>query len=161
MQCVKLLGQRLMAREFDRQVAEGHVRVAVLSRSAALGVPVAKTKGRPCQGQGERRPNRDLRKNVGCFMKPDRSIRISAAGAALNLRLSAAKTMDGPGSIRACISTECDLAMIELTDGGVGWAREAPARAMQPFCIAPIRVTALLSPQPHASPGALAGTSST
>ncbi len=40
MHCVKLLGQRLMARDFDRQVAELHVRVAVLNRFTALGIPV-------------------------------------------------------------------------------------------------------------------------
>ena len=40
MHCVKLLGQRLMARDFDRQVAEIHVRVAVLNGYTALGTPV-------------------------------------------------------------------------------------------------------------------------
>ena len=39
MHCVKLLGQRLMARDFDRQVAERQVRVAVLNRFTALGIP--------------------------------------------------------------------------------------------------------------------------
>ena len=42
MHCVKLLGQRLMARDFDRQVAEIHVRVAVLNGYTALGTPVTK-----------------------------------------------------------------------------------------------------------------------
>ena len=40
MNCIKLLGQSLMAREFDRQVAEIQVRVAVLNRYTALGIPV-------------------------------------------------------------------------------------------------------------------------
>ena len=40
MHCVKLLGQRLMARDFDRQVAELQVRIAVLNGYTALGVPV-------------------------------------------------------------------------------------------------------------------------
>jgi hypothetical protein len=40
MHCVKLLGQRLMARDFDRQVAEFQVRVAVLNGFTALGIPV-------------------------------------------------------------------------------------------------------------------------
>ena len=40
MLCLKLLGQRLMARDFDRQVAELHVRVAVLNGYTALGTPV-------------------------------------------------------------------------------------------------------------------------
>lgn len=39
MRCVKLLGQRLMARDFDRQVAEFQVRVAVLNGYTALGKP--------------------------------------------------------------------------------------------------------------------------
>ena len=42
MHCVKLLGQRLMARDFDRQVAEFQVRVAVLNGFTALGIPVTK-----------------------------------------------------------------------------------------------------------------------
>ena len=42
---VKLLGQRLMARDFDRQVAEFQVRVAVLNGYTALGIPVTKVVG--------------------------------------------------------------------------------------------------------------------
>ena len=45
MHCMKLLGQRLMAREFDRQVAEFQVRVAVLNGYTVLGVPVTKALG--------------------------------------------------------------------------------------------------------------------
>lgn len=45
MNCVKLLGQRLMARDFDRQVAEFQVRVAVLNGYTALGIPVTKVVG--------------------------------------------------------------------------------------------------------------------
>ena len=45
MHCVKLLGQRLMARDFDRQVAEFQVRVAVLNGFTALGIPVTKIVG--------------------------------------------------------------------------------------------------------------------
>ena len=40
MHCVKLMGQSLMARDFDRQVAEIQVRIAVLNRYTALGIPV-------------------------------------------------------------------------------------------------------------------------
>ncbi len=39
MHCVKLMGQSLMARDFDRQVAEIQVRIAVLNRYTALGIP--------------------------------------------------------------------------------------------------------------------------
>lgn len=45
MHCVKLLGQRLMARDFDRQIAEFQVRVAVLNGYTALGIPVTKVVG--------------------------------------------------------------------------------------------------------------------
>jgi len=37
---VKLMGQSLMARGFNRQVAEIQVRIAVLNRYTALGIPV-------------------------------------------------------------------------------------------------------------------------
>lgn len=40
MHCVKLMGQSLMARDFDRQVAEIQVRIAILNRYTALGIPV-------------------------------------------------------------------------------------------------------------------------
>ena len=39
MQCVKLLGQSLMARDFDRQVAEIQIRAAILNGYTALGIP--------------------------------------------------------------------------------------------------------------------------
>ena len=45
MHCVKLLGQRLMARDFDRQVAELQVRIAILNGYTALGIPVTEAVG--------------------------------------------------------------------------------------------------------------------
>jgi hypothetical protein len=45
MHCVKLRGQHLMARDFDSQVAEFQVRVAVLNGCNALGIPVTKVAG--------------------------------------------------------------------------------------------------------------------
>lgn len=45
MHCVNLLGQRLMARDFDRQVATVQVRIAVLNGYTALGIPVAQAVG--------------------------------------------------------------------------------------------------------------------
>ena len=45
MHCVKLLGQHLMARDFDRQVAEFQVRVAILNGYTALGIPVTRVVG--------------------------------------------------------------------------------------------------------------------
>ncbi len=61
MHCVKLLGQRLMARDFDRQVAEFQVRVAVLNGFTALGIPVTKVVGQVCPPEGTVRPSDDLR----------------------------------------------------------------------------------------------------
>ncbi len=52
MHCVKLLGQRLMARDFDRQVAEFQVRVAVLNGFTALGIPSQKPWDRSVWGKG-------------------------------------------------------------------------------------------------------------
>ena len=37
---MKLLGQSLMARDFERQVAEIQIRIAVLNRHTALGIPI-------------------------------------------------------------------------------------------------------------------------
>ena len=45
MHCGKLLGQSVMARDFDRQVAEIQVRIAVLNRYTALGIPVTEAVG--------------------------------------------------------------------------------------------------------------------
>ena len=45
MHCMKLLGQRLMARDFDRQVAEVQVRIAVMNGYTALGIPVTEAVG--------------------------------------------------------------------------------------------------------------------
>lgn len=45
MHCLKLLGQRLMARDLDRQVAELQVPIAVLNGYTALGIPVTKAVG--------------------------------------------------------------------------------------------------------------------
>ena len=42
---LKLLGQRLSARDFERQVAEFQVRVAVMNGLTALGIPVTETVG--------------------------------------------------------------------------------------------------------------------
>jgi len=45
MHCVKLLGHSLMARDFDRQVAEIQIRVAVLNKYNALGKLVTNAVG--------------------------------------------------------------------------------------------------------------------
>ena len=45
MNCMKLLGQKLMARDFDRQTAELQVRIVILNRFTALGIPVTRPVG--------------------------------------------------------------------------------------------------------------------
>ena len=45
MHCFKLLGQCLSAQDFDRQVAEFQVRVAVLNGFTALAIPVMQAIG--------------------------------------------------------------------------------------------------------------------
>lgn len=45
MHCVKLLGQNLMARDFDRQVAEVQIRAVILNGYTALGIPKTITVG--------------------------------------------------------------------------------------------------------------------
>jgi len=45
MHCLKLLGQRLAARDFDRQVAEVQIRAAILNGFTALGIPNTVTVG--------------------------------------------------------------------------------------------------------------------
>ncbi|MEO9515203.1 MAG: IS5/IS1182 family transposase, partial [Rhizobiaceae bacterium] len=45
MHCLKLMGQSLMARDFDRQVAEIQIRIAVLNRYTALGIPTTEPVG--------------------------------------------------------------------------------------------------------------------
>ena len=45
MHCVKLLGQRFVARDFDRQVAELQVPITVLNDYTLLGIPVTEAVG--------------------------------------------------------------------------------------------------------------------
>ena len=45
MHCVKLLGQRLSARDLDRQVAEIQIRAAILNGFTALGIPQTEAVG--------------------------------------------------------------------------------------------------------------------
>ncbi len=40
MTCMKLLGQKLAARDFDRQTAELQLCIAILNRFTALSIPV-------------------------------------------------------------------------------------------------------------------------
>ena len=53
MHCMKLLGQRLMARDFGRQVAEVQVRVAVMNGNTALGIPITEAWDDSVRGKGK------------------------------------------------------------------------------------------------------------
>ncbi len=45
MRCLKLLGKRVMSRDFDRQVAELQIRAAILNRFTALATPLTQREG--------------------------------------------------------------------------------------------------------------------
>jgi hypothetical protein len=45
MHCVKLLGQRVSARDFDRQVAKMQIRAAMLNGFTALDIPETEATG--------------------------------------------------------------------------------------------------------------------
>ncbi len=45
MHCAKFLGQRLIARDVDRQVAELQVCIAILNGDTALSIPVTEAMG--------------------------------------------------------------------------------------------------------------------
>jgi transposase len=42
MNCLELLGQKLLSRNFDHQTSELQVRIAILNRFTALGIPVTR-----------------------------------------------------------------------------------------------------------------------
>ena len=45
MRCLKLPGERVMARGFDRQAAELQIRAAILNRFTARGTPITQRAG--------------------------------------------------------------------------------------------------------------------
>ena len=55
MRRLKALGERIVSRDFERQVAELHIRVAVLNRFTALGTPVMQRVALVCPGKGQAR----------------------------------------------------------------------------------------------------------
>jgi hypothetical protein len=54
------LESKLSARDFDRQIAEVQVRVAILNAFTALGTPITEVAGKVCPGKGHVRPSPDL-----------------------------------------------------------------------------------------------------
>ena len=65
MQCLKLFGERVMARDFDQQVAELQIRAAILNRFTALGTPQTQSVGCVCSREGITRPQADLCNRAG------------------------------------------------------------------------------------------------
>ena len=63
MHCVKFLGQRLSARDFDRQVAE--IRAAILNGFTSLGIPQYRRHSLSPSGKAEARPQTDLCNTAG------------------------------------------------------------------------------------------------
>ncbi len=59
--CAKLPGRSLVARDFDRQVAEPRARAAVLDGCTALRIPIVEPAGQVRLGKGEVRTSRALR----------------------------------------------------------------------------------------------------
>ena len=60
MRCFKLLGERVMARYFESQVAELQIRAAILNRFTALGPPQTQRVGLLVSTKGKTRPQADL-----------------------------------------------------------------------------------------------------
>ncbi|OHX17499.1 hypothetical protein BI343_11885 [Chromobacterium amazonense] len=52
MRCFKLLGERVIARDFDRQVAELLIRAAMLNRFKGQGTPVMVRMHKSAWGKG-------------------------------------------------------------------------------------------------------------
>ena len=63
---LKLLGQQLMARDFDQQLAELQVRIAVQNGYTALGIPITESEGLVRPGNGK------LGHNLICPTEPNK-----------------------------------------------------------------------------------------
>jgi hypothetical protein len=57
---VKLLGKPLLAQDFDRQVAELQIRIALLNRFTALDIPLTEAVGVARPGNGQKWRSIDL-----------------------------------------------------------------------------------------------------
>jgi len=65
MRCSNLLGERVTARDFDRQVAELQIRAPILNRFTACGTTRTRRSRQVRPPQGETRPQADLLKITG------------------------------------------------------------------------------------------------
>jgi hypothetical protein len=72
MRCLKLLGERFMARTFGRQTTELHIRAALLNRFTRLGMPTTRRIAYHLQGSGETRLQAELRNraSANCGFNP-------------------------------------------------------------------------------------------
>lgn len=68
MHCVKLPGQPLMSRDVDHQVAEIQIRVAVLNRYTAFGIPVPEVVGQIRLRKGQLRSSPNMRNKAMQFL---------------------------------------------------------------------------------------------
>jgi hypothetical protein len=68
--CTKLPGQRPMSRDFNRQTAELQIRIAILDRFTALGIPVPQPVGRRRTEKGEVRPSGNPRNRAPASTSP-------------------------------------------------------------------------------------------
>ena len=73
MRCVKLPGERILPRDFKRQVAKLQISAALLNRFPALGTPLTQRAEQVCPGKCDRRPSRDLHNKAG---SSDKSVSI-------------------------------------------------------------------------------------
>jgi hypothetical protein len=64
MNCIKQLGERVMARTFERQANELHIRAAILNRFTELGRPKTAAVAWPRPGGGVNRLKLDLCNNA-------------------------------------------------------------------------------------------------
>ncbi|EBA14875.1 ISSpo9, transposase [Roseobacter sp. SK209-2-6] len=75
MQRVKLMGQSLMARNIERQVAAIQLRIAVLNRYTAFGIPVTEVVEQVCPEKEQGRLDLELSNIAVCIaQRMDRSV---------------------------------------------------------------------------------------
>jgi len=67
MHCVKPMGQSLMARDLERQVAVVRIRIAILNSYTAIGIPITETVAWVRLGEGEARTSTNSYDKVNNF----------------------------------------------------------------------------------------------
>ncbi|QPM89261.1 hypothetical protein PSAL_004760 [Pseudooceanicola algae] len=64
MRCLKFFGDRITARDPDRQTAEIHIRIALMNHFIALGTAGFVRLSQPQRGTGQSCLRREMRKNA-------------------------------------------------------------------------------------------------